>query len=176
MQSGEHRDKIVAIEIDIVEGSSESAPSGHVTILDANDMGCGPEAHTAAAQGTLNQRDLKLDGGSGRDIARSQEINAAGANIFGDERDGRGLRATLDAGQLQRQAQTRARATSAIFRNANGMGRHSQKVFVVQVGTDLMDFPSASINGSYRELQFRKCPHVEPPKSRPSQAEIWNYA
>jgi hypothetical protein len=163
--------QVIAIEVDVVKRSSEAAPSGHVAIFDANDVSCGPEAHTAAAQRTLDQCDLEFNGRSRRDVAGRQEVNARRADILGDERDGRHFRAALDAGQLQRQAEAGSRAASAVFRDAYRVSRHAQKILVVQVGTDLMDFSNWSVSGSNRELQFRKCPHVDPPSPGLALAE-----
>lgn len=170
------RDEIVAIKIDVVKRSGKAAPARDAAVFRAHNVSGGFQAHASAAEGALDQGNLEFNGGPRRDIARSKKIDAAGTDIFCNQRHRGRLRASGNADQLQRQTQMGSRAAPPVFSDADRVGGHAQKRLVVQRRMDLANFPGRRVYECGGQLQFWKCPHCESPKSRRSQAETWNYA
>lgn len=146
MRLGRRRNQVVAVEINVIEGSREAQPARYAASFGAYDVSRGFQAHASAAKRPFDQRNLQFNGGSRRNVARSKEIDARGAYILCYERDGSGFRASRNADQLQRQAQMSSRAAAAVFSNTDGVSRHAQKSFVVESGMDLVNFSSWSVN------------------------------
>ena len=122
-----HGDHIVAAQGEIVEAGCVATPSLDIAILGADDMSGGVHLHGAEPSGPLDQRNLELDGCAWRHIARSEEIDAAGADVASDESDGNRLGIAVDARQTQRQSQRSPRVAAALRGYTNGVRWDARK-------------------------------------------------
>jgi hypothetical protein len=121
------RENVVAAQREVVEGGGVTAPAGHIYILSAHDVGCRAHLHATLSQRPLNERDFEFDGRAGLEIAGSEEIDAAGADVAGYECDRDGLEMIADARETKWQRKRRARIVAAFARDANGVCGNSRK-------------------------------------------------
>ena len=94
---------VVALEGDIVKARGVAPPTGYLDVLGADDVSGGEQLDAAHAERTVDKSDLKFDGSARLDVARSQEIDAAGADVASDESDGIRLDGFTDSNQAHGQ-------------------------------------------------------------------------
>lgn len=98
------RKLVVALESDIVEAGGVASPTGNFDVFGADDVSGSEQLNAAHAERTVHKSDLKLDGGAGLNVARGQEIDAAGADIASDEGDRIWLDSVTDPDEAHRQS------------------------------------------------------------------------
>jgi hypothetical protein len=120
-------DDVVALDGEIVEGGGVAVPAGEVGILAADDVSGGEHLDFALALRALDESDFEFDGLAFGELARSQEKDAAGADIPGNEGHGEGFGLIIDANQAQRQRQSGALVIPALVRDSDRVGRNARK-------------------------------------------------
>jgi hypothetical protein len=165
------REDVVATQREVVEGGGITAPAGHIDFLGANNVGCRAHLHAALTQRALDERDFEFDGRAGLKIARSEEINAAGTDIAGYERDGDGLEMIADACETEWQRERCARIVAALARDANGMRGNPRETLWPRLPGWRCNTYCVAFNISQRRhnrprpLPIRSSPHVLSPKN-----------
>ena len=121
------RDDVVAAQRKVVESGGVTAPAGHIHVLGAHDVGCGAHLNSALTERALDERDFQFDGGAGLKITGSEEIDAAGADVAGYQRDRNRLEMVADAREAQRQRERCARIIATFARNTDGVRGNTRK-------------------------------------------------
>lgn len=83
------RDIVVAIEFQIIKGSGDAKPAGHIGGFYAGDAGFADDDHVAAAHGAADENDFEFDRGLQIELARAKEKYAGGAYVASDQGDGK---------------------------------------------------------------------------------------
>src|ERR1700723_2111744 len=165
------RDDVVAAQREVVEGGRVTAPAGHIHFLSTHDVGCGAHLNRALAQRPLDERNFECNGRAGLKITRSEEIDAAGADVAGYERDGNGLEMIADAHEAERQRERCARTAAALARDADGVRGNTRKSLWPGLPFWRCDVYSVAFNFTQRRhkrprpLPIRSSPHVLSPKN-----------
>src|SRR5205814_1576308 len=94
-------DIIVAVEFQFVEGCCDAKPSGHGGGFNASDSRLTDDNHIAAAHGAADEDHFELDLSASSQFARTEEENAAGADVSGDERNRKIFGSAVDTAKPQ---------------------------------------------------------------------------
>jgi hypothetical protein len=94
---------LVALEIEIVETSSQPVPAYHIRGLGADDMRGGAHPYTAVADWTIDQSHFEHDRCAGLDSPRRKEINATRADVLGHQANGQSFRPVRNLNQPERE-------------------------------------------------------------------------
>jgi hypothetical protein len=81
-------DAIVAVELNVIERGGDSIPTGHGGRLAPLHVSPGGENYTAVAHRLADEDDFDLEGSANGEVPRTQEVDAGGADVASDERDG----------------------------------------------------------------------------------------
>jgi len=112
-------DAIVAIELHIIEGSRDSIPSGRSGGFAALHVSSGGEDNVAVAHRLADENDFYLERGADGERFGTKEVDAGGADVSGNESDGKTLGDVVDAAQSQRKLKGGARVFAVLRMNAD---------------------------------------------------------
>jgi hypothetical protein len=76
---------VVASQSKVIEAGGIAPPSRRFGLFDAHHVGRGAHLNASEAEGPLDQRYFKLDGGAHLDLARREEVNPARTDVPRDE-------------------------------------------------------------------------------------------
>ena len=79
---------VIAVKFDVIERSRDSVPAGHRGSFDAPYMSLCDHDYISKSEGLADQYDFNLNGSSGRELLRTEKIDARRADIPCDESDG----------------------------------------------------------------------------------------
>lgn len=114
-------DAIVAIELHIIEGSGDSAPSGRGSGLTTLHASSGGENNAPAPHGLADENDFYLERGADDERFGAKEIDAGGADVSRNESDGKFLGDVVDAAQSQGKLKGGARVFAVLGMNADSV-------------------------------------------------------
>src|SRR5580698_6356018 len=165
------RDNVVAAQREVIEGGGVTAPAGHIDFLGTHDVGCGAHLNSALAQRPLDERNFQFNGRAGLEITRSEEIDAAGANVAGYQSDGNGLKMIADAREAERQRERSARIVAPFARDADSVRGNTRKslrpglpIWRCNAYCVAFNFTQRRPNRP-RPVPIRSSPHVLSPKN-----------
>lgn len=116
-----HRHDIIAAKRKIVKTGCVTVPSGHVHGVAANDVGRGAHLDASLAGRPFEKRHFQFDCSARRNHARRQKIDAARADVAGDQCNGKRFGLLSHAKEPHRQRQRGARCAAAILNHTYGV-------------------------------------------------------
>jgi hypothetical protein len=164
---------VIASQSEIVETRGITSPAGSIRFLAADDVRGRAHLHRAHPHGTFHQGDFELNGRAGLKIAWREEIDAARADIFCDERNRYGFGLASDTRQAQGKSQMSARSLAALPRHAERVRGNARKVFWPWLVSIRRSYCGAAFKFTQRRncgplpVTVRSSPHVPDPQDLP---------
>ena len=118
-------DAIVAVELHVIEGGGDSVPTGRGGGFTALHVSCGGEDNVTVPHGLADENDFDFEQSPGGKRFRAEEVDARGADITGDESDGKFLGDVVNTAQAQGELEGGARIDAVLRVNANGVRGHA---------------------------------------------------
>src|SRR5712664_612004 len=114
-------DAIVAIELHVDEGGGDSVPSRRGGGFAALHVSSGGEDNVAVAHRLANENDFYLERGADGERFGAKEVDAGGADVAGNQSDGKFFGDIVDATQSQGKLKGGARVFAVLRMNADGV-------------------------------------------------------